>query len=159
MPTVHLIHSFTGAGKTTFAKSLEQQTGAVRFSPDEWMVRLHGSNPPVDKFQQYHDRIEKLIWDTAALFLQKGHDVVMDMGFWTRASRDHAREFATKHHAKIKLYALTCSENIMRLRVLERTMNLPAGALFIDENAFELFKKRFEPLAPDEEHMTIDTSA
>jgi predicted kinase len=159
MPTVHLIHGFTGAGKTTFAKSLEQQTGAVRFSPDEWMVRLHGSNPPVNKFQQYHDRIEKLIWDTAALFLQKGHDVVMDMGFWTRASRDRAREFATKHHAKIKLYALTCSENIMRLRVLERTRNLPAGALFIDENAFELFKKRFEPLTPDEEHMTVDTSA
>jgi predicted kinase len=123
------------------------------------MVRLHGTNPPIEKFQQYYDSIDKLIWDMAALFLQKGHDVIMDMGFWDRTSRDHARAFAAKHHAEVNLYALTCPEDIMRQRVLERTKNLPAGALVIDENAFELFKTQFEPLGPDEEHIAIETSA
>ena len=92
-------------------------SGAVRFSPDEWMVRLHGTNPPADKFQEYHNGIEELIWDMAALFLVKGHDVIMDMGFWSRASRDKARAFTSKHHAAAKLYALTCQENIMRHNV------------------------------------------
>jgi predicted kinase len=159
MPIIHLIHGFTGAGKTTFANSLEQETGAVRFSADEWMVRLHGTNPPADRFRDYVDRIDKLIWDMAALFLERGHDVIIDGGFWTRAARNHAREFAKQNNAEVKLYALTCPEEIMRRRVLERTRALLDRALFIDENAFELFKSRFEPLGPDEEHISIDTSA
>lgn len=38
MPTVHMIHGFVGVGKTTFAKKLQQEVNAVRFSPDEWMI-------------------------------------------------------------------------------------------------------------------------
>lgn len=158
MPTVYLVYGFTGAGKTTFAKALEQDTGAVRFSADEWMARLHGSNPPAEKFQEYCDSIGELIWDMAALFLKRGHDVIMDMGFWSRFSRDQGRAFAAKHHADAKLYAVTCSEDVMRKRVLKRTSELPFGELVIDENAFELFKTRFETLGADEEHIPIDTS-
>jgi predicted kinase len=158
MPTIHLIYGFLGAGKTTFAKSLEQETGSVRFSPDEWMVRLHGTNPPADRFPEQEERVAELIWDMAALFLKRGHDVIMDMGFWNRAHRDYAREFARENKAEVKLYALTCREDTMRRRVLERTRTLPDRALFIDENAFELFKDRFEPLGSDEEHIAIDTS-
>lgn len=158
MPTIHLIHGFLGSGKTTFAKSLEQDTGAVRFSPDEWMVRLHGTNPAADKFREHEERIAELIWDMAALFLKRGHDVIMDMGFWNRPHRDYAREFARENKAEVKLYALTCQEDTMRRRVLERTRTLHNTALFIDENAFELFKDRFEPLRSDEGHIVIDTS-
>jgi hypothetical protein len=38
MSTAHLIHGFLGAWKTTFAKKLEAELGAVRFSQDEWMA-------------------------------------------------------------------------------------------------------------------------
>jgi predicted kinase len=112
-----------------------------------------------DKFREYCDSIDELIWDMAALFLKKGHDVIMDMGFWSRTSRDRAREFAKENKAEVKLYAVVCPENVMWKRVLERTYNPSSQALFIDENAFELFKKRFEPLEPDEEHIIVDTSA
>ncbi len=37
--TAHLLHGFTGAGKTTFARQLEAETGAVRFCQDEWVHR------------------------------------------------------------------------------------------------------------------------
>jgi len=40
MPTAHLIHGYLGAGKTTFARQLERNIPAIRFSHDEWMVRL-----------------------------------------------------------------------------------------------------------------------
>lgn len=36
-------------------------------------------------------------------------------------------------------------------------LKLPVGALVIDEAAFELFKARFEPLGPAEEHVRIRT--
>jgi len=43
-------------------------------------------------------------------------------------------------------------------RVLKRTRDMPEGALFIDENAFHLFKKRFDPLGQDEPHRIILSS-
>jgi predicted kinase len=47
MPAAHLIHGFLGAGKTTFARELERNIPAIRFSHDEWMVRLYGIDPPI----------------------------------------------------------------------------------------------------------------
>lgn len=41
-PIAHLICGFIGSGKTTFARKLEKETGAARFTKDEWMVRLFG---------------------------------------------------------------------------------------------------------------------
>jgi tRNA uridine 5-carbamoylmethylation protein Kti12 len=42
MATAHLIHGFLGAGKTTFARQLERELRAIRFSQDEWMANLNG---------------------------------------------------------------------------------------------------------------------
>lgn len=159
MATLYLIHGFTGAGKTTFARKLQQDSGAVRFSPDEWMVRLYGQNPPAKHFQDHYNAIDSLIRNMTALFLVRDHDVIWDMGFWSRSERDTARSFAADHRAEVKLYALTCPEDMMRKRVLERTAHLPFGGLVIDKAAFELFKSRFEPLHDDEEHTAIDTSS
>ena len=39
-PNVYLICGFIGAGKTTFAKKLEEKTGAVKITKDEWSIRL-----------------------------------------------------------------------------------------------------------------------
>ncbi|WP_084678562.1 AAA family ATPase [Actinopolymorpha alba] len=44
MPTAHLIHGYIGAGKTTFAKRIEQDAAAVRFSADEWLTTLYGDD-------------------------------------------------------------------------------------------------------------------
>lgn len=156
-PTLHLIHGFTGAGKTTFARRLERELRAVRFSPDEWMVTLYGADPPAEDFQEFLARVTQVIWDLAVRMLQLGLDVVLDFGFWSRASRDDARAKAQAISVPWKLYSLECSEEVMRRRVLKRTENLPVGALVIDEAAFELFKSRFEALGSDEEHVRIRT--
>jgi hypothetical protein len=43
----------------------------------------------------------------------------------------------------------------MHQRVLERSAELPAGALSIDEHAIQLFKARFEPLGEDESYIIV----
>ncbi len=159
MPTLHLLCGFTGAGKTTVAKQLERDIPALRFSPDEWMVKLYGHNPPAQDFRDYHDRVVDLIWQHALRVLDLGLDVVLDFGFWSRASRDAARAKATAAGVLYRLYFLDCSEEVMRRRVLNRTEELPSDALWIDEAAFDLFTGRFEPLGEDEEHIRIETGA
>ena len=156
MATLHLLCGFIGAGKTTFAKSLERDHSAVLFGHDEWIVKLYGRNPPSEHFQSYYDRVEDLIWQFASRFLTLGQDVVLDHGFWRRADRDLARRKAQEVGIQAKLYFLHCSEEVMRQRVLTRT-EMSQDSLYINEHAFENLKARFEAPMDDEEYVSIKT--
>ena len=158
MATLHLIHGFVGAGKTTFSRNLEVEIPAMRFTLDEWIVKLYGHNPPEDKFTEYSERVSSLIWQLTRRFLDLGQDVILDFGFWTRASRDRAREFARSVNAEVKLYSICCSDEFMKRRVASRNKDLPSDSLWIDDCAFELFKQGYEALEKDEPHVVIQTS-
>ncbi len=56
------------------------------------------------------------------------------------------RRLTASQGADIKLYALECPEDEMLERVLARNERLAEeGSLFIDRNAFELFKTESSP--------------
>jgi predicted kinase len=156
MPTVHLIHGFLGMGKTTFAKRLETQLPAVRYTPDEWMGRLFGDDPPSECFQQRHQAILEIIDAHWPRVTACGTDVILDFGFWSRAARDRARQRATDHGCNALLYCLQCSEATARQRCQARNQNL-AGSLLITDNTFQVLMARFEPLADDEERTVVST--
>lgn len=158
MATLHLIHGFVGAGKTTFSRTLEAKIPAIRFTIDEWIVKLYGHNPPKDKFDEYSDRVSSLIWQLTIQLLNLDRDVILDFGFWSRASRDRAREFALSVDAEVKLYSICCSDTVMKQRVRLRNKDLPSDSLWIDDRAFELFKQGYEALEKDEPHIVIQTS-
>ena len=42
--TLFLMVGLPGSGKTTRAKELERETGAIRFTPDEWHLFLFGDD-------------------------------------------------------------------------------------------------------------------
>ena len=157
MTNLHLIYGFAGAGKTTFARKLETDISAIRFTHDEWMVKLYGYNPEDKKFSDYYERISDLIWNLTMQLLCLGQDVILDFGFWSRASRDEARSKAEFANAEVKLYFVTCSEEVMRNRVAKRSNNLPSDSLWIDENAFEVFKQSYQALGEDETYIVIKT--
>lgn len=155
---IYMIFGFVGSGKTTFARRLEEQLPAFRFSPDEWMVALYGTNPPADKFGEYHRKIELFIESQYKRLLELGVDIILDCGFWKRADRNYVRQFAASKGIETVLYWLECPEEEMLKRVLARNDTLESsGSLFIDQNAFELFKSRVEPLGSDEPHVRISS--
>lgn len=158
MPIVHLIHGYLGAGKTTFAKKLAEEVNGVRFNSDEWMVRLYGEDPPADQFAGRLERVFALIDEQWVRVVRCGVDVVLDNGFWTRASRDAARQRAAAAGATCRLYALQCSEETARARCRRRNAALQ-GSLHIADNTFDVLKSRFEPLQPDEPHLLIRTDS
>lgn len=159
MATLHLLHGSVGSGKTTFARQLERQIRAVRFTPDEWMTRLYGDRPPVETIQETLDRLYELIWEHAGRVLRTGTDVILDCGFWTRASRDEARRRAAAFGASCRFYVINCPADVARQRVLRRTAELPAGAFWINEPAIDVLNGRVEPLGPDEEFIAVDGGA
>lgn len=159
MPTLHLLHGIAGSGKTTFARQLEREFHAVRFSPDEWMVALHGANPPEAVFRPQHERIMALIWEHSGRVLRAGGDVILDGGFWSRASRDEARKRAKDSGLSCRLYALQCPVEEARRRVLARTAVMPPNTLEITGPTFDYLLRQVEPLGEDEDHIVVETSA
>lgn len=157
MPTAHLIHGFVGVGKTTYAVKLEQDLPALRFSIDEWMIALYGQNPSENKFEEYHSRTTSLIWNIAIRTLELGQDVVLDFGFWSRTSRNEARQRLHSIGAEAILYWVTCADETVKTRVLNRTAEMPEHALYIDEGAIDSFRERFEPLEDDEPYQLVRT--
>ncbi len=150
MATLFLIHGFIGSGKTTFSRQLALQENAVRFSPDEWMDHFYGNNPPQELFADYDRRNKDMIWSMAAEFLKRGQNVILDYGFWQRASRDAYKDCAKQLGVKCVLYALESDYETCKQRALKRTADMPKGELFIDENALQMFWKKFESTQPDE---------
>jgi hypothetical protein len=58
----------------------------------------------------------------------------------------------------LKLYRVTCPEEVALQRVLCRNQRLDGETFFIDAEAFERLKSRLEPLAADEPHQVIEST-
>jgi len=158
MATAHLIHGYLGAGKTSFARMLEYEVGGIRFSADEWYLRLYAGNEPTARLEPaWWDRVLSMLDGVWPKVLQHGIDVVLDFGFWSRKLRDNARRLALSVGSDAKLYRVICDEEVARARCLARNAN-PAGTFVIEALGFEALRGKFEPLGSDEPHELIDTT-
>lgn len=82
-PTLFLLVGLPGTGKTTVARALEVERGALRLSPDEWMLPLFGDSNP----DGLRDVLEgRLLW-VAHRALHGRLDVVVHFGLWGRQER------------------------------------------------------------------------
>ncbi len=155
-PVAHIVVGFIGSGKTTFARKLEKDTGAVRFTKDEWMVRLFGNTPPKDKFEEYDNKMASLATDMALNCLKSGVEVIIDEGFWAAEQRREIRERVKSVGALPKMYYLKVPLEVMRARTLRRTEQPPIDSFTIDEKAFDHYWKFFQPPEKDEEFTLIE---
>lgn len=154
MATLHLICGFMGFGKTTLAKRLAKENGAIRLTPDEIMAQRYGRNPPEPEFREKWKEIDAEIWELTAQYVREGRDVILDYGFWTPEHRREAFEKAEKTGASVVFHQLVCDMETARQRVLKRTEENP-DELFIDENCFNMFAARYMPIQKDENYNVI----
>ena len=157
MPTVHMIHGYLGAGKTTFARRLEAEKAAVRFTHDEWMRKLYGRDPQEAQFADCAQRVFELMEAMWTRCLAVGVDVILDSGFWSRKERDRMRSMAASLGANCLLYRLSCPDDVAWDRI-EKRNNAPDAGLCIAPNTFRMLKARFEPLSEDESRIDVDLS-
>ncbi len=154
MATAHLLFGYLGSGKTTLAKCLEVRHAAVRFTPDEWMARLFGENPPAETFQQKASAIMQSLEPLWTRCLSLGMDVVLDYGFWRRSERDDVRATVEQLGARALLYHLACTHDEARQRIDGRNRSMDRS-LYIAPEAYDAMWFRFQPLDDDEVCVTI----
>jgi len=148
MPTIHMICGPLGSGKTTFARHLEGELPALRFTHDEWMAIVYGQDPPRDRFPDFFQRISTLINSLWPKCVDLGWDVILDLNFWKRRQREEVREMVAAHRGTAILYRLDCAKALAWQRIQKR--NSDPRALHIAPATFEALWPQFEPPGPDE---------
>lgn len=147
-PRLVLMCGLPGSGKTTEARRLAADLGAVRLSPDEWMAALG-----IDLWdEETRDRLERVFWDLAQDLLRLGQSVILESGFWLRSDRDEKRTGARGIGATVELHYLEKQLEELSRR-LERRAATEAGAVRITRADLERFAASFQP--PDAEEMAL----
>lgn len=85
MATVHLVFGPQGAGKTTYSCQFADKSECALFSIDDWMGELYGPDLPKPMsfpwIMERVQRCERRIWSVASDVVQRGGNVVLDLGF------------------------------------------------------------------------------
>ena len=150
-PTVFTVCGLPGSGKTTLAREIERERGAVCFSADRWVLRLYGPRLPVSEFVDHRAAVWDLIWTTAERILELGIDVVLDCSFYRRSEREDFRRRAHTAGADFRLFYLRCPEaECLRRLAARNALDLP-DTFPVDEATFQDLRARFEPPGEDEQ--------
>jgi predicted kinase len=159
--TLFLTCGLPGSGKTTLAKRLERERGALRLTADEWIHALFGPEPEPAAVQRgeapdpKRSAVEALQWQVAARALTLDLDVVIDWGVWTRRERDDYRAQAHALGARCVVCFLDIPRADLERRLRARNANLEPGMFPIELSYLDLWESWFEP--PTEDELRDDT--
>ncbi|HEY5412997.1 MAG TPA: ATP-binding protein [Caulobacteraceae bacterium] len=142
--TVHLLCGPTGAGKTTYARTLAQAEGAIRFSIDEWMSALFwmDAGHPFEPAWAMERvlRCAALIWRTAMDVCLGGAPCVLEIGLTTAEARARYAGLAREAGLPVRLHLVDAPAEVRWERVQGR--NAKAGEA--GQLPFELTREMFD---------------
>lgn len=110
-----------GSGKTTLARRLAEDRGAVRLTKDDWIFAI-GSSPFDEPTRR---RVEGELGRLAREILRLGVSVVLDFGLWSKVERDELRGEARELGVGVELHFLDVAPAELRRRLDARNSAPP----------------------------------
>lgn len=159
-PLVILVTGGTGAGKTTYARTLAENIGGVRFSIDDWTTELFWmdapSPPDFNWIMARIARCETRIRSMASEVLSRGLPVVLDLGF---TKSEHRRSFidwadAQGYPARIDHVQLPAQTRWVRVQG-RNTERGNTFAMEVTREMFDFMESEWEPVTEDESKIVI----
>ena len=116
-----IVCGLPGSGKTTHARRLETDVGAIRLCADEWMEAL-----AVDLWDEtMRAKMEGLQWQLGQQLLALGLTVIVEWGTWAKSERHILRVRARELGAAVELHYLTAPVDVLLDRIQRRHMENP----------------------------------
>jgi len=138
-----------GSGKTTVAKQLEQETGAVRLNTDEWMAALN-----VDFFdEEFHVKLQARLYEHGKTLLKLGQSIIVEDGHWSREERDRQREDARKLGAILEMHYFDLSFDELWRRLEGRNAIGEYGTVPVTKKQLQEYWSKFQ--RPNEEELSL----
>ena len=116
-----IVCGLPGTGKTTRALALAEDTGGIRFSPDDWLDALAINLWDIDARR----RVEQLQWQVATQVLSSGGTAIIEWGTWSREERETLRQEAAALGARTALVYLTAPPEELYERISRRGRETP----------------------------------
>jgi predicted kinase len=138
-----LIVGLPGAGKTTRAKALATEHGALRLTPDEWMIALFADNSADGKRWV----LEALLINLAFEALRLGTSVILDFGLWGRDERSALRWLAGRAGVGCEVVYVPVDRDTQLSRIAYRQATTPDQTFPMSETDVDAWRTQFQ--APD----------
>lgn len=132
MATLYFIYGLPAAGKTRLAREIAEQSPALLFCEDEWLMALGGTITTLAEYVDASRRVRGLMAPLATRALELGTSVVFDFAANTVAHRAWVRSIFEAARAEHVLYVLDVPLEECRRRLHERNATKPAGLYFGD---------------------------
>ena len=147
-PLLILFCGLPGSGKTTIARRRERETGAIRFSTDEWMADLG-----VDFFDPIRDSLQARLDQLWKELLERGQSVILEDGTWKREERDRLRQLASELNAVTEIHYFDVAIDVLWRRLENRNANPTYGTVPITRELLEECRLRLE--SPDDAELSL----
>ncbi len=147
-PLLVILCGLPGSGKTTIARPLERETGAVRFCTDEWMAALG-----VDLFDEMRDNLQRRLDELWKELLARGQSVILEDGSWKREERDSLRRVAKTLDATTEMHYFDLEFDELWRRLEVRNTTMPYGTAPITRELLQECLLRFE--RPNEAELAL----
>lgn len=139
-PTLFLTVGLPGTGKTTAARRIEVEHGALRLTKDEWMKALYGHDNPASA----SDVIEGRLIQLGMRALELGISVVIDFGVWSRDERSALRQAAADVGAAVVLCYFELTPAEQRKRLDQRLAEAPHETWPISDQELTEWASKFD---------------
>lgn len=144
------IREIPSSGKTTYARRLAEETGALILTLDVWHIELFGDDVEHEEHDERHRIIERIMWDVAGHVLKIGGDVILDYGCWDRGERDDYRNRAKELGADFKIHYMDVPHDELYRRLEMRNSNPADGTFVIPKAYMDKYIPMFQPPTDDE---------
>ena len=150
--TMHVICGKAASGKTSLARKLAAQQGAVIFCEDEWLTLLDAQIAGLADFDRHSRRLRAALAPHAVHLLRLGISVVFDFAGNTPEDRTWIRSIFEGAGAEHMLHYIVASDELCRMRLRARNETKPEGLYYgtVSESLFEEVTRYFVPPADHE---------
>jgi predicted kinase len=151
--TLFLMLGFPGAGKTTTARLIHQQTDAVHVWADYerrqmFDIPTHSHAESQKLYAHLNQVVENL--------LAKGKSVIYDTNFNFYSDREKLRAIAAKHGAQTIVVWVTTPKQIAKQRAVHDRLTRNGYEFTLPEHDFERMSNHLEPPHDDEPHIQVE---
>ena len=152
MAKLFLMCGFLGAGKTTVSKQLADKCNAEYMNVDETVMKNFTPIEYENNWEACFGKAEEMLWRKIHNCALHNKNVVFDVGFWTRQSREVARMRAKHVGMEPMLYYVYAPDEILKQRIAQRSGKIAENNV----KNFDTIKQMFEIPQADEEFVQVD---